>query len=138
MTTAQQLIDLSTQLTAGVAKINAFVGAQPLPLSDTASNLANTAAQIAVQANAIGAAGIAALAADVGSAITSLTFQVQQANNALAAIEDVEKVFNIASAVLSAAASIATSVGTGNWIGAASAVVTLASNIHKSLSPSTT
>ena len=83
----------------------------------------------------MGRSGIEALADDVGSAITSLNFQVGQANNALTRIDETQKALEIASAVLAAAASVAASVGTGNWLGAATSVIGLADSIHKTLAP---
>jgi hypothetical protein len=131
--TAQQLVDLSTELTGIVAAINAIVQKQPLPLDADTTALSNAGVQIAAQANAIGQAGLAALANDVQGAITQLTTQVAAANTALTQINDVKKALNIVGIVVNGAASIAASVATGNWIGAAGAVVALANNLNNAI-----
>ncbi len=79
-------------------------------------------------------AGLAALAADIQGAISQLTAQVTAANAALQQLNDVKKALNIVAVVLTGAASIASSVATGNWLGAASAVVTLATNLQTAIS----
>ena len=139
MTTPQQLIDLSAALTDVADGISDFVFKHTDPAAPTdpaLGHLSDLSAQIALKATGIGHAGLAALAADVGSAINSLNFQVGQATAAIKKIDDAQKALDIASAVLVAAASVAASTATGNWIGTASAVVTLAESVHKTLAPS--
>lgn len=133
MATPQQLIDLSTALTEIVKAINTIVGKQHLPFDAATTNLSNAAFQISTQANAIGQAGLDALADDVQTAINQLTTQVAAANTALQGINDVKKALNIVGVVLTGAASIASTVATGNWIGTAGAVVTLATNIQNAI-----
>ena len=138
MPTAQELLDLSSALTDASSSITDFVAEKTDPDAPTdpaLGHLSDLAAQIAVEANKIGRAAIETLAVDVGPAVASLNFQVGQANDAIARINDVQKVLGVASAVLTAAAGVAASVATGNWIGVASAVVSLAESIHGTLSP---
>ncbi len=133
MATPQQLIDLSTELTDIVKSINVIVGKQQLPFNADTTNLSNAAFLLAAQANTIGQAGLAALANDVQGAINQLTTQVVAANAALQQINDVKKALNIVGVVLTGAASIASSVAIGNWIGAAGDVVTLATNLKTAI-----
>jgi hypothetical protein len=133
MATPQQLVDLSTELTDIVKSINVIVGKQQLPFNADTTNLSNAAFLLAAQANSIGQVGLAALANDVQGAINQLTTQVAAANAALQQINDVKKALNIVGVVLTGAASIASSVATGNWIGAAGDVVTLAANLKTAI-----
>jgi len=130
MPTAQQLVDISTELSDVVKSINALVGKQHLPFDADTANLSNTAFLLAAQANTIGQAGLAALANDVRGAIGELTARVADANSALKKLGDVKKALKIVGAVLAGAGSIAASVATGNWMGAAGDVLTLAKNIQ--------
>jgi hypothetical protein len=130
MPTAQELIDISTKLTAVVASIDTIIGNQPLPLDADAAALSDAGTTIAARANVIGQAGLDALANDVKTSVTQLTAQVSNANAALQHINDLTEALNIASAVLAAAAGIASSVATGNWVGAAGDVFTLANKIQ--------
>jgi hypothetical protein len=134
MPTPQQLVDMSTQLTDVVKSINTIVGQQQLPYDTATTNLSNAAFVLAAQANSIGQAGLAGLAADVQGAISQLTAQVTAANVALQQIDDAKKALDIVAVVLTGAASIAGSVATGNWIGAAGDVVTLAINLQTAVS----
>lgn len=133
MPTAQQLIDLSTEITEVVKAINGIVGAQPLPFNQATASLAQCASLLSVKANAIGQAGLAALAPDVQQAIVDLTTQVSKANDAIADVQDVAKVLNIVGAILSGAGSVATSVLTGNWAGAGSALAKFVSNLKAAI-----
>jgi hypothetical protein len=133
MPTPQQLVDLSTELTDIVKSINVIVGKQQLPFNADTTNLSNAAFLLAAQANSIGQAGLAALANDIQGAISQLTTQVAGANAALQRINDVKKALTIVGVVLTGAASIASSVATGNWIGTAGDVVTLATNLKTAI-----
>lgn len=139
--TAAELLDLSNALDAAANALGTAADAEDaksdpgLPPTSEVEHLRDLAAQVAIQANAIGATGIERLAADMSPAITSLTFQVGQAEHALAKIAEIQKILDVASALLTAAASIAASVSTGNFIGTASAVITLATSLHKTLGP---
>ncbi len=134
MPTAQQLVDVSTKLTDVVKAINVIVGKQHLPFDGPTANLSNTAFQLGAQANTIGQAGIDMLAIDVQLAIGQLTTQVAAARSALADINDVKIALGIVGSILTGAAGIAANVATGNWAGAASAIVTTAQNIEKAIS----
>jgi hypothetical protein len=134
MPTAQELVDLSTELTDIVKAINAIVGKQALPYDADTANLSNTAFLLASQANAIGQAGLADLANDVPAAIGQLATQVAAANSALKRINNVKAALNLVGVVLIGAASIATSVATGNVGGIGSSVITFANNIKAALS----
>jgi hypothetical protein len=133
MATAQQLIDMSTQLTDVVKSINTIVGQQHLPYDANTANLSNAAFILAGQANAIGQAGLSALAVDVQGAIGQLTAQVSAANLALQQINDVGKVLNIVGVILTGAGSIATALATGNLGGLAGSVGTFANNLKTAL-----
>jgi len=133
MATAQQLIDMSTQLTDVVKSINTIVGQQSLPYDAATANLSNTAFILAGQANTIGQAGLEALAVDVQGAITELTAQVAAANLVLGQINDVKKALSIVGAVLTAAGGIATGAAIGNLREAADSVATLVSNLQSAL-----
>jgi hypothetical protein len=133
MPTAQQLVDMSTELTDTVKSINTIVGKQQLPFHADTTNLSNTAFLLAAQANTIGQVGLSALADDVQGAISQLTTQVSAANSALQQINDVKRALNIVGVVLTSAGSIAASVATGNWIGVAGDVVTLANNLRTAI-----
>jgi len=133
MSTPQELVDLSSELTDIVKSINVIVGKQQLPFNADTANLSNAAFLLAAQANSIGQAGLAALANDVQGAIIQLKTQVAAANAALQQINDAKKALNIVGVVLTSAASIASSVATGNWIGTASDVVTLATNLKTAI-----
>jgi hypothetical protein len=134
MPTAQELVDLSTELTDIVKAINAIVGKQSLPYDADTANLSNTAFLLSSQANAIGQAGLAALASDVQAAIGQLATQVAAANSALTRINNVKAALNLVGVVLTGAASIAASVATGNVGGIAGSVITFANNIRTALS----
>jgi hypothetical protein len=136
MSTAQQLIDLSTEITEVVKSINAIVGAQPLPFNQATANLVHCASLLSVKANAIGQAGLAALAPDVQRAITDLSTQVRKANSAINDTQDVAKVLNIVGAILSGAGGVATSVLTGNLVGAGSAIAKLVNSLKTAIDSS--
>jgi hypothetical protein len=133
MPTAQQLVDMATALNTTIVAINAIVGKQPLPADADTKALADKGAQIAIQANAIGQAAMAALAADVQSAVSQLTTQVNAANSTLQKLNEISKAINVVGVVLTGAASIAASVATGNWLGTAGDVVTLATNLQTAI-----
>lgn len=133
MPTPQQLVDLSTELTDVVKSINVTVAGQQLPYDAVTTNLSNAAFLLAAQANTIGQAGLSALANDVQGAISQLTTAVSAANATLNALNDVKKALNIVGVILTGAAGIASSVATGNWIGAAAGVITLANNLQTSV-----
>jgi hypothetical protein len=133
MPTPQQLVDLSSQLTDVVKSINGIVAKQQLPYDADTTNLSNAAFLLAAQANTIGQAGLSALAVDVQGAIGQLTAAVTAANATLQSLNDAKKALNIVGVVLTGAASIASSVTTGNWIGAAGDVVTLATNLQTAI-----
>jgi hypothetical protein len=135
MATAQELVDLSTELTDIVKAINAIVGKQSLPYDADTANLSNTAFLLASQANTIGQAGLSALANDVQAAIGQLATQVAAANSTLKRINNVKAALNLVGVVLTGAASIAGSIATGNVAGIAGSVVTFANNIRTALSP---
>jgi hypothetical protein len=134
MPTAQQLVDMSTELTDTVKAINSIVGKQQLPFNADTTNLSNAAFLLAAQANTIGQVGLDALASDVGGAVSQLNDQVAAANSALQRINDVKKALNIVGVVLTSAGSIAASVATGNWVGAAGDVLTLVKNLKTAIS----
>ena len=133
MPTPQQLVDLSTELSDVVKAINVIVGKQSLPYNADTSNLSNTAFLLSMQANSIGQAGLSDLANDVQGAIGQLTAQVAAANATLSKINDVKKALNIVGVVLQGAGSIAASVATGSWGGAAGDVAKLAKNLKAAL-----
>jgi hypothetical protein len=133
MATPQQLVDMSTQLTDIVKSINIIVGKQQLPFDGDTTNLSNAAFLLAAQANTIGQAGLSALANDVQGAIGQLTTQVAAANARLQQINEAKKALNIVGVVLTGAANIAASVTTGNYIGAAGDIVTLATNLRTAI-----
>lgn len=136
MATAQQLVDLSSQLTDVVKTINAIVALQDLPYDTDTANLSNFALRLSAHANAIGQAGLAALANDVQQSIGALTNQVKAANTFLDDVKDAKKALTIVGALLTAAGSVATSLATGNIGGAAGAIGTLATNIRAALQSS--
>jgi hypothetical protein len=133
MPTAQQLVDMSTELTNIVKSINQIVGKQTLPFDATTTNLSNAAFLLAAQANTIGQVGIDGLANDVQGAISQLTSQVTAANAALQGIKNLENALNIVGVVLTGAAGIGSSVATGDWIGTAADVITLANNLQTAI-----
>jgi hypothetical protein len=133
MPTAQQLIDMSTELTDVVKSINAIVGRQHLPFDADTVNLSNAAFLLAAQANSIGQAALAALANDLQAAIAQLTAQVAAANNRLRQVNDVKQALNIVGVVLTGAGCVATNVATGNWMGAAGGIATMAKDLEAAI-----
>jgi hypothetical protein len=133
MPTAQQLVDMSTELTDVVKSINTIVGKQHLPFDADTVNLSNAAFLLAAQANSIGQAGLAALADDLQTAIAQLTVQVAAANNTLRRINEVKQALNIVGVILTGAACVATNVATGNWAGAAGGIATMAKDLAAAL-----
>ena len=133
MPTPQEMIDFSTELTDIVKSINAIVGKKALPYDAPTQNLSNAAFVLASQANFIGQVGLAALADDVKGAIEQLKSEVAMANTRLQHIQDVKKALNIVGVVLASAANIAASAASGNYIGAAADVVTLALNVKQAV-----
>ncbi|HEY2780029.1 MAG TPA: hypothetical protein VGI90_04600 [Steroidobacteraceae bacterium] len=133
MPTAQQLVDMSTELTDVVKSINAIVGRQHLPFDADTVNLSNAAFLLAAQANSIGQAGLAALADDLQTAIAQLTAQVAAANSTLRQVNEVKQALTIVGVILTGAACVATNVATGNWMGAAGGIATMAKNLETAI-----
>lgn len=138
MPTAQQLVDMSSELTNVVKSINVVVGKQSLPYDADTMKLVNTASTLASHANSIGQAGLAALSADVQGAIADLTTQVKAANSALQRIDNVKKALDIVGVLLTGAAKVASSAATGNWIGVAGDIATVASSLKTEISATQT
>ncbi len=137
MPTAQQLIDNSVAITQQVVAINAKIQAMPLPLSADAEALSKKGVALAIQANVIGQAGLAALANDVASAVDQLTAQVNAASTLVTNINDLKKALGVVDIVLAGAVDVAGSVASGNWIGAASDVVSVANKLQTAVATAT-
>lgn len=129
MATAQELIDLATELTNVVKAANKIVNQQNLPFDTDTQKLVNDTALLAEKANRINQAGLSALANEVGAALGQLKTQVAVAEKRLKQLNDVEKALNVVGVVLVSAVSVAGSVATGNWIGVANNVLTMAASV---------
>lgn len=130
MATPQELIDLATEMTNVVKAANKLANQQNLPFDADTQKLVKDAADLATTASHINQAALSALAQDVSVAVGQLKTQVAAAEVRLKQINDVKKALNVIGVVLISAVSVAGSVTTGNWIGAANNVVTMATNIE--------
>lgn len=129
MATPQELIDLSTELTGVVKAANDIVEQQDLPFDDDTKKLVKDAALLAEMAHYIGQVGLAAMASDVKGALGQLKTSVDAAKTRLKQLQNLKKALNVVGVVLISSASIVASVGTGNWIGAATNVAALAAGV---------
>lgn len=130
MATPQPVTDLSQAFRACADALNAYADNQTNPFDPSLSQLRTTAAHIIIEAAIIGQKQLAAMTQGVATAIAGLQTQVNSAKAAVATINDIKKAVSIGAAVLSAAASVAS----GNPLGAANQLISLASTISSAVS----
>jgi hypothetical protein len=119
------LIDLVASLNACARAIDDFIGKQRNPYSQICQQLRTKEQAIVDSANDISDVAMENITADISKAIGELQTQINSAKDTLASIKVASQVIAITSAVLAAAAGVAT----GGFLAGAPAILTFAQRV---------